>query len=190
LGFGGGVVDEILREKVLVACERAMLAAGAGSYEEEMETATKLIGKIYKGISQIRTADDMRVVLHAYPPVSKWEGVKVLFLVDHFPQVLRLGLKIAAEKAASTIPATHGGRPLAIPSQRIGEVLDYVSLLHRKGCTLEASINRTAFKFGSSERTIERLWAKRDLVSDAEAVPAHTVEEALSYLTHGSESAE
>ena len=130
----------------------------------------------------------MRVVLDACPPFSKLEGASVLFVVNHLPQVIRIGLKMAAEKAASTIPAPHGGRPPAIASHRIGEVLDNVSILNRKGCTLEAALKRTAMKFGTSERTIERLWAKREEISDEEALPLPTMEEVISYLMNGSEN--
>ena len=62
-------------------------------------------------------------------------------------------------------------------------MLDYVSLLHRKGCSFEAAIKRTAQKFGSSERTIERIWARRESIPDEETMSAPTMEEALAYLT-------
>ena len=112
-----------------------------------------------------------------------------VFLANHLPQVIRLGLKTAAKKAADTIPPMKGGRPPAIAPQRIGEVLDYVSTLTRKGCTLEAAIYRTAQQFSSSERTIERLWARRGSISDEELMPEVTMDEAIDFITSGGESA-
>jgi hypothetical protein len=188
LDFGGGDVDEKLREKFVSAIERAVLVAGAKNYEEGMKSATKFLGRLHEDVRTIETRDDLRNLLDSCPPMSKREEMIYLFFANHLPQVIRLGLKTAAKKAADTIPPMKPGRPPAIAPQRIAEVLDNVATLYRKGCSLEVAIYRTSQRFGTSERTIERLWAKRESITDDELMPEVTMDEALEYITSGGES--
>jgi hypothetical protein len=112
-----------------------------------------------------------------------------LLLANRLPQVVRLGLKIAAKKGADTLPAMKGGRPPAIPVSHAGEVLDYVAKLIRVGCSLEIAIQRASDRFGASVRTIQRLWTKRESISDEEPVIEITMDEALKYLASGAQEA-
>jgi hypothetical protein len=120
--------------------------------------------------------------------MSKRDELRALFIAISLPLLIRTGLQIAAKKAAATIPAPKGGRPPAIAPQKSGEVLDCVSTLMRRGCTLEAAIYRTAQRFGSSERTIARLWARRGSISDEGLMPEVTMDEAIAFITSGGES--
>ena len=180
-------MDEKLREKFVSAIENAMRVAGANDYNEGMQTARKLLEWACNNVRSIQTLDDLRAALESCPPLSKREEMIGLFLANRLPQVIRFGLKIAAKRAADTVPSMKGGRPLAIPPQRVGEVLDYVSKMNRIGCSFETAIQRASQRFGPSERTIERLWAKRASISDEEPVIEITLEEALKYLASGPE---
>jgi len=46
---------------------------------------------------------------------------------------------MAANKAEETLPAPPGGRPVALPANRIESVLDFIADLHRKGTSLDAA---------------------------------------------------
>ena len=178
-------MDEKLREKFVSAIEKAILIAGANDYEQGMQTTRKLLEWANENVKSIQTLDGLRTVLDSCPQMSKREEMIGLFLTNRLPQVIRFGLKIAAKKAVETIPAMKGGRPPAIPPQRVYEVLDYVSTLHRKGCSWEAAIRRTAMRFEISERTIERLWSRRESISDDDVMPEVTFEDAIGYLVSG-----
>jgi hypothetical protein len=185
IGFcqGKAKLDEKLREKLVVAIEKSLLGAGAKDYEDGIETTKKLLEWAYQNIQSIQTRDGLRAALDSCPPMSKREETIALFISAGLPLLIRTGLQIAAKKAAATIPAPKGGRPSAIPPQKVGEVLDCVAGLIRRGCTVEAAIYRTAQRFGGSERTILRLWAKRGSMTDDELTPAVTVDEVIEYIT-------
>jgi hypothetical protein len=176
-------VNEKLREKLAAAIEKSLLAAGAKDYEEGLNTTKKLIEWAHQNVEAIQTRDGLRAALDACPPMSKREELRALFIAAGLPLLFRTVLQMAAKKVAGTIPAPKGGRPPAVPPQKTGAVLDCVSGLIRKGCTVEAAITRTALRFGSSERTVERLWAKRGSISDDEMLPEVSMDEALLYLT-------
>jgi hypothetical protein len=188
LDFGGGDVDEKLREKFVSALEKAVLVAGSKNYEEGMKSATKLIGWLYDNVQSIQTREDLRSLLDSFPQMSKREEMIYLFLLNNLPQVVRFALKTAAKKAADTIPPMKSGRPPAIAPHRIAEVLDSVAVLYRKGCSLEVAVYRTSQRFCTSERTIERLWARRESITDDELMPEVTMDEAIEYITSGDES--
>lgn len=168
--------------------EKSFREVGADNYEEGLNKAKKLIEWVYQGIQAIQTRDGLRGALDSCPPMSKREELIALFVATGLPHLVRSGLQIAAKRAAATIPAQKGGRPPAIAPQQTGEVLDCVSALMRKGCSLEAAIYRTAQRFGSSERTIARLWARRGSISDDELMPEVTMDEAIDFITSGGES--
>ena len=176
-------MDEKLREKLVLAIERSARMAGANDYEEGMESARNLITWVYDRIQSIRTLDDLRAVLDSCPPFSRREEAILLFLVNQMPQVIRFGLKVAAKKATSTLPAPKGGRPLAIPASEAREVLDYILLLYRKGCTFEVAKNRAAQKFGCHLRTVERLWSRRALIGDEDQPIEVKIDDVLEYLS-------
>lgn len=178
-------MNENVREKFVVAIQKSLRVVGAKDYESGMESAEKLLGWAHNGIQSIRTTDDLRAALDSVPPLTKREEAIALFLMNQLPQVIRMGLKIAAKKAAFTLPALQTGRPPAIPARKSGEVLNYIALLHRKGCTLDAAQMRSARKFGCSLRTIERLWSKRESVEDEDEIVEVTMDDALNYLSKG-----
>lgn len=176
-------MNEKLREEFVAAIEESVRIAGATDYKEGMESARKLIAWAYDRVQSIQTLDDLRAVLNSCPPLSKREEAIALFLVSHMPQVVRFGLKFAANKAASTLPALKGGRPVAIPASEAREVLDYIALLYRKGCSFEVAKNRAAQKFGCHLRTVERLWSKRALIEDKDQPIEVKIDDVLEYLS-------
>lgn len=181
-------MNEKVRENFVSASDKWVQLAGAKDYAEGMKKAANLIAWVHENIRSIQTHDDLRAALDSCPPLSKREEMTYLFLANHLPQAIRILLQIAAKKAADRIPPMKGGRPPAIPPQKIGEVLDNVSTLIRKGCTLEVAIYRTAQRIGKSERTIERLWARRGSISDDDLMPEVTMDEAIVFITSGGES--
>jgi hypothetical protein len=189
LGFGGGVVDEKLREKFVVAIEKSVRVAGANEYESGMAQARRLIAFAHEGVESMKTLDELRALLDKIPPLTKREEVIGLLIARNLPGILRLGLKLAAKKAATNLPSLNNGRPPTLSSQEAHEALDYVSKLNRQGCSFEIAKLRTAQRFGCSLRTIERLW--KDRAALLEDQPAHepTMDEALSYLINPEESA-
>ena len=72
-------MDEKLREKLVAGFERAVLVAGAGNYEEGIDTARKLVGKMHEYISRIRTVDELRLVLDECPPFPSWRELRYCF---------------------------------------------------------------------------------------------------------------
>ena len=175
-------MDEKLRENVIEAFVRAALAVGAKDYEEGMKFAKEFFKRIHEGIQVIETTEKLRTALDSVPPLTKREQMIALFLADHLPQFIRFGLKIAAKQAASDFSAFGVGRPPSIPAYKNGEVLNYVALLLRKGCKLNAAKKRTAQQFGCSLRNVERLWSKRETVEDNEALTEVTMNDVLEYL--------
>jgi hypothetical protein len=179
-GFVGGRLDEKLREKIIAAVEKSIQIAGAKDYQSGMVQTSKLLAYFYEHIESMKTPDDLRALLDRCPPMSRYEKALALVLAQNLHHVLRLGLKAAAKKAASDLPA--GGRPSALANDKALEALDYVSKLNRKGYPFEVAKSRAAHNYGCSVRTIERLWAKRESISE-EMLPDVTIEDALRYLT-------
>jgi hypothetical protein len=171
-------LEENVRERMVAALERTMVAMGAHSYEHGIAIALKLFRRLVEDLESIHTPDDLRKALDSLPAVSKMEGALNLFLMEHLPQVIRIGTMITAKTAAATLPAVTGGRPPAISENKRQEALDYVALLHRKGCTFEQAKERAALKFGCKKRTIERVWAERGSEQNSRV----TMKEALAYL--------
>ena len=104
-------MDEKLREKMIVAIDKSIRVAGAKDYEEGMTSARKLIGWAYERVQAIERIDDLRSTLDSMPPLTKRESAIALFFVNHLPQFIRIGLKMAAKKAASDLPSLPPGRP-------------------------------------------------------------------------------
>jgi len=154
-------VDEELREKIVSAFERAIQVAGAKGYEDGIKQALRLIDFAYSGVRSMQTTDELRNVLDALPPLSEREQQILLYLVSQLPQLLRTGLKLASHKAASTLPAAGNGRPPAASAEEAQEILNYISELHRKNCTLRVAKERAAKKYRKSKRTIDRIWTNR-----------------------------
>jgi hypothetical protein len=145
-------------------------------------TTRKLLIWVLDGIEAIKTPEDLRSRLDSLPPMSKRDEAIALFISKSLPQLLRFGLKILAKSAASTLPQLQTGRPKVIPLQRAHDVLDYVSLLHRKGCSWEIAKQRAAERFGCNIRTIERLWSKRESIELDNAPIAVSVDDVINYL--------
>lgn len=181
-------MDEKLREKLVNAVEKSFHVAGARDYESGIEQARKLIAFVYEGVNSMKTPDELRLLLDSFPALSKREELIGLFIAQNLPGILRLGLKLAAKKAASDLPGLKSGRPPALSLQQVHEALDYVSKLNRQGCPFEVAKLRTGQRFGCSPRTIERLWKGRAAFADDSPVIAPTIDEALSYLISPAEA--
>ncbi len=178
-------MDQKLREKFVDAVEKSFLVVGAKDYESGMNQARKLIAFAYEGIESMKTPDDLRTLLDSCPPISKREQLIGLLIAQNLPGILRLGLKLAAKRAVTDLPALNSGRPPALSSQKAHEALDYVSKLNRQGCPFEVAKSRAAQKFRCSLRTIERLWTKRESIDDEEEIVEVTMDDALNYISTG-----
>jgi hypothetical protein len=179
------IVNEKLRDKIVDAVEKSFRIAGAKDYESGIEQARKLIAFAYEGIDSMKTQDDLRAGLDSCSPLSRREELIGLLIAQNLPGILRLGLKLAAKKAATDLPILNSGRPQALSSQEARDALDYVSRLNRQGCPFEAAKSRTAQKFNCSIRTIERLWKDRSILLSDQETPDVTIDEALRYISQG-----
>jgi hypothetical protein len=175
-------VDEKTRERLVLAVENAIRVSGAKNYEAGMKQALKLIEFVHTGIRSIQTIDDLRTTLDSCLPMSKSEEKIAVLAISFLPQILRIGLKMAAQEAQRTLPALPGGRPRAITAIETAQVRDFVSKLIREGSTLKAAKDRASRKFVLSKRTIERIWSGRKAMPENEP----TIKDALRYITtHG-----
>src|SRR4051794_15262691 len=93
------------------AIENAIRTAGAKSYEEGLKDATKIFQFLNDGLRSVQSVDDLRKTLDSMPDLQKHEEAIVLLLMRQLPQVVRIGLKMASNKATSTLPPPPGGRP-------------------------------------------------------------------------------
>jgi hypothetical protein len=174
-------VDEKMREKMVLALENAVRVAGARDYEEGMKQAKKLIDFADNGIQSIQTIEGLRKTLDSCLPTSKSEEKVVLLAIKLLPQLLRVGLKMAAKKAVSALPPPPAGRPRVTTANKTQEVLIFISELHRKGCSLKVAKGRASRRFEISLRTIERLWSNRGSVHEDEP----TFKEVLRFIQTG-----
>lgn len=174
-----------LREKLIDAVEKSVRHAGAKDYEGGLGTAKKLIAWVSNRVDSMQTLDDLRAVLDSFPPLSKKEAAIGLFIVNNIPQIVRFVLKVTAKKAAATLPAINQGRPVSIPVQKAREVLDYISILHRKGYSFKTAKMRTAQKFDCHVRTIERLWLRRANIENDDAPVAVTIDDVMAFFNDG-----
>ncbi|MGO9340175.1 MAG: hypothetical protein ACLPY1_21980 [Terracidiphilus sp.] len=161
-------MDQEIREKMVLAVENAVLVAGAKDYETGMVQASKLVASVLNGVASIQTKDGLRTTLDSCSAISKREEKLVLLGLKMLPQVLRIGLKMAAQLAASTLPQPPGGRPRASNAAQTHAVQSYILELIGKGCSAKAAKDRAAQKFGLSQRTIHRLWSSRENVPEDE----------------------
>ena len=174
-------MNEEVREKMVLAFENAVLVAGAQDYEAGVRQASKLIEFIQDGVQSIQTKDGLRKMLDSWLPMSKSEEKVALLALKLLPQLLRIGLKGAAKKAETTLPALPGGRPRAVSADKTQEALNHVSELHRKGCTFKVAKDRASMKYGLSQRTIERMWLNRESIQEVEP----TVDDVLRFISKG-----
>lgn len=175
-------MNEKTREELVAAAESAFSKAGASCYEDGIKLTRKLLSSIDKLLQANETKDKLRTTLDSAAPASRMEEKTVLLCIRSFPQLLRVGLKMAAQKAVETLPAPPGGRPTALPdaSQREA-MLDYIVGLHRKGASLDAAKLRAGQRYLISKRTVDRLWQNR--MKPAEDEP--TFEDAVRYFASG-----
>jgi hypothetical protein len=159
-------VDERMRERMIAALEKAFCEAGSESYEDGIKVATKLTNWLSNGLRSIQTIEQLRQTLDSCEPISKAEEKLALFALEHMPSLVRVGLKLAAKKAAATLPPPPSGRPSALDASGKEAVLDYIAELIRKGASMEAAKLRAAQKFNCSKRTVQRLWTNRESIAE------------------------
>ena len=63
-------MDKKLREKLVEGVEKSIKTVGASSYEEGMEVAKRITGWAHDRICSLQTANDLRAMLDAAPPMS------------------------------------------------------------------------------------------------------------------------
>lgn len=156
------LVDEKMREKMVAAMEKAVMSLGEPTYEAGMKKAVTVLEYFANGARSAQTLDGLRNVLDGCEPLSKSEEAIALFAMRDLPSLLRVGLKMAAKKAAADLPAPPGGRQPVLTAQQAKEAVDYVWELTRKGASMDAAKLRACQKFGCSRRTLDRLCANRD----------------------------
>ena len=110
-------------EKLASSLERSLIKLGADDYEQGMETVLRLLHKLVTFVEMIRTGKDLRSTLSA-AQLSSIEKAVVPFVFAHLPQIVRVGTKVFAQKAAASLPAPSGGRPPAVPPSKRNEALD------------------------------------------------------------------
>lgn len=171
-------MDENTREKMVSAIEKAMRTAGAESYEQGLKDVNEIFQFVNDGLRSLKSVDDLRKTLDSMPDLQKHEEAIMLLLMKQLPQVIRIGLKMASNKAKSTLPSPSGGRPTVFSAEETLKVVNCVAELHRRGSSLEVAKSRTAQKFGCGLRTIERLWANRGAIPDDEP----TIDDAFKFI--------
>lgn len=174
-------MDETTREKLVAALENAVLAAGAKDYETGMMQARRLLEITLEGLVCMQTKDDLRNMLDSLPPTSWSQENMALFAFKAMPKILRIGLKMAAKKAALTLPPPSGGRPRVANATQAREVINAILQLVGKGCTPRVAKDRTAQKFGLGRRTIHRIWQNRGSIKEDDP----TLEDVLRYFSDG-----
>jgi hypothetical protein len=184
--FAGGIVDEAVREKFVRALEESFCKAGANSYEDGINSASKIVNFVAASINEIHTKDALRAMLDALPPISRKEEMTVLLATKLLPQLLRIIMKGALMKAQKTLPPPPGGRPLSLPPERREELLDFVASLNRRGFSMPNAKRRASAHFQISLRTVERLWLNRMTPNETEP----TLESVLQYLSNGGKIAD
>jgi hypothetical protein len=104
-------VDEQVREKLAWAIEKSVMDNGAKNYEQGLKQAKTVLEFLLKGVDSIQTKEDLRTALTQLQLESRHEERVALFVMNQIPHLLRFGLKLAAKRAASTLPSIPGGRP-------------------------------------------------------------------------------
>ena len=166
-GFGGGNVEEKMRERMIVAFEKTVRMAGAPSFEKGMCQAKEKLGIasswvlfVNNFIQPIQTVEDLREALESRMFLPEREQAQLLFALEKLPQIVREGSLMASKRLAATFPP-QGGRKRAFTVRESQAVLDYVSQLNRDGASMPAAKDRAAQNFHCSRRTIDRLWKQR-----------------------------
>ena len=177
-GFGGGFVDEDLREQMVTAVVEAARVLGSEDYEEGMRKANKLVESAHAAIQSMQTVDTLRATLNNYSPASDDKEQLLVFVVTNLPSLIRFAFKMMAKKSASNLPTLPTGRPQALDAVERQRMLDFVSQLYRKGVLLKDAKLRASQEFRCSQRTVERAWANR------QSLPKHkvTVEDLIAYF--------
>ena len=110
-------------------------------------------------------------VLRQMPEESAPELEKVLlWMLKEWLPSIRLGLGAMVKQ----LPQRHaGGRPNEMPNPEDCRVIcEEISKLHKGGLELGVAQKRLADRTGTSKRTIQRIWADRELWSSAGASPS------------------
>ncbi len=178
-------MEETMRERMIVAFEKAVRLAGAPSFEEGIRQAKTLLGIASnwvafanKFLQPIRTLEDMRETLDARMSLPEKEQALLLFALEKLPQIVREGSLMAAKRLAATFPP-QGGRKRTFTVRESQQVLDFISERNRRGASMPAAKDRAAQNFHCSRRTIDRLWAHRESVP-LEEPP--TIQELISMI--------
>jgi hypothetical protein len=167
-GFGGGIVEEKMVEKMIAAFDKDLRMVGAASFEEAIEQTIKLTGILsnwilflHNFLQQHRTIESLRDALINESSLTERDESLLLFALENLPQMVREGLTVIAAGAKATLPPPRAGRRRVFTAADSKKVLDYVSYLNRSGATMPIAKVRAAQKFGCSKRTIDRMWTDR-----------------------------
>ena len=168
-------MTEATREKLIAAMEQAMIDAGAQDWNSGMAQMSRILETLTTKTKQIDSKDKLREVMDSAPSLSRWEERILLYSFENLWPLMRKLAQHVAKKAIDTLPPLKGGRPPAFHSQTSGEILDYVSKLHRSGYSMELAKERAAIRFDCSQRTVERLWKNRGNPPEKPVTPEDVV---------------
>jgi hypothetical protein len=160
-------MDADFQAKLINRMEELFRWAGAADYDDGMRQFRAILLRLVEGSEAIKTREDLARTLNQLENPSLLQRQLMLGSMRYLPQILRRWLREGAEVAEEVIPAPPTGRP-PVDLQARAAVVEYVSELHKKGCSLELSKKRAGERFGFSESTVQRIWDDRGSLDDAD----------------------
>jgi hypothetical protein len=160
-------MDMEFQVKLIERMEELFRWAGAADYDAGMRQFRGILLRLVERSEAIKTREDLARALNELENPSLLQRQLMLGSMRYLPQILRRWLREAVEVAEEEIPAAPTGRP-PIDLQARAAVVEYVSQLHKRGCSLELSKKRAGERFTFSESTVQRIWDDRGSIDEAD----------------------
>ena len=161
-------MDELKQERMVTAIERTLRAIGTKDYETGIKQAARIVEYAKDAIAfvegvlpSIQSIEGLCQEIDWKLQVSPEQEDLVLFIMEHFLEIMRVAIEILADRAASGLPHPNVGRPPAFTASQSREILDSISKAIRDGLSISVAKLRASQKYDCSKRSIDRLWSNR-----------------------------
>lgn len=161
-------MDELKQERMVTAIERTLRAIGTKDYETGIRQAGRFVeyakdaSAFAEGVlPSIQSIEGLRQEIDLKLQLPPEQEDLVLFIMEHFLQIMRVAIEMFADRAASGLPYPNAGRRPAFTASQNREIVADILKAFGEGLSIPVAKLRASKKYGCSKRSIDRLWANR-----------------------------
>jgi hypothetical protein len=129
--------------------------------ESALSWAWELSGRVHRKLENVRTREQIAVLLDAEPEPSLATILKFESVIRFVPFLLNRFVKKVAKDAVKGLPENPSGPKPLIEGTQKPIICAFIGGLYAKGVSLHDAQKRAAMKWNISLRSVERIWAQR-----------------------------